>query len=173
MRTAIAVLSFAFLTLAPPLAFGQVKPEDTFASRFPSSIVANVRVDLTISDQTGTAPPETKSVSMIVANGSWGKMRASASAFQKGDANREVPVGLNVDARPFISRDGDVRLEMTLVYSPFAPSQAAPSPQMRPTELNHSATVVLHSGKPLTVTEAADPIADRKMVVTVVATILK
>jgi hypothetical protein len=172
MRTAITVLSLTILTLVPAVAFGQVKPEDPFATRYPSSIVANVRVDLTISDQTGTAPPETKTVSMIVANGAFGKMRASASAFQKGDANREVPVGLNVDARPFVSRDGDVRLEMTLVYSPFAPGQA-PAPQMRPTELNHSATVVLQSGKALTVTQAADPIADRKMIVTVTATILK
>jgi len=173
MRTAITVLSFTILTLAPSAAVAQAKPEDTFATRYPSSIVANVRVDLTISDQTGAAPPETKTVSMIVANMAWGKMRASASAFQKGDANREVPVGLNVDARPFISKDGEVRLELTLVYSPFAPGQASAPPQMRPTELNHSATVVLQSGKPLTITQAADPIADRKMIVTVVATILK
>ena len=173
MRTTITVLSLTFLMLAPSVAQGQAKPEDTFNMLFPSGVVANVRVDLTISDQTGTAPPETKTVSMVVANGSWGKMRASASAFQKGDANREVPVGLNVDARPFISKDGEVRLELTLVYSPFAPGQASAPPQMRPTELNHSATVVLQSGKPLTITQATDPIADRKMIVTVTATILK
>jgi hypothetical protein len=34
-------------------------------------------------------------------------------------------------------------------------------------------TVVLHSGKPLIVAQAADPITDRKMTVEVVATILK
>jgi hypothetical protein len=39
--------------------------------------------------------------------------------------------------------------------------------------MNQSLTVILQSGKPLIVSQAADPVSDRKVVVEVKATILK
>ena len=138
----------------------------------PSNMTTNIQVELTITDQTGSAPPEKKTVSMIVANAAWGKIRTSAEAYQKSTQSKIVPVGLNVDARPWI-QSGQIRLELTIVYSPMMLGSSADSAQTRPTELNQSLTVALQSGKPMVVSQAADPVSDRKIGVEVKATILK
>jgi hypothetical protein len=46
-------------------------------------------------------------------------------------------------------------------------------PRQRPSGVNQSQTVILQSGKPLIVSQAADPISDRKVVIEVKATVLK
>jgi hypothetical protein len=46
-------------------------------------------------------------------------------------------------------------------------------PAQRPSGINQSQTVILQSGKPLVVSQAADPISDRKVLVEVKATVLK
>ena len=129
----------------------------------------NVQVELTLTDQQGTQGPEKKTVSMIVASGSWGKVRSAGAVHPVGDA--PYGVELNVDARPFVSTEGQIRLEMTLVYSP-SPGDARDT-KSRPTGINQSLTVALQSGKPLAVSQAADPVSDRKVMVEVKATILK
>jgi hypothetical protein len=151
---------------AAPAQASQAKAE------LPSSLMTNVQVELTITDQTGTAAPDKKTVSMIVAHAAWGKIRTSAEAYQKSTQSKIVPVGLNVDARPFV-QSGQIRLELTIVYSPMMLGTSADSAQTRPTELNQSLTVALQSGKPMVVSQAADPVTDRKIGVEVKATILK
>lgn len=132
----------------------------------------NVRVDLTISDQRGDGPSEKKQVSMIVSETSWGKIRTHATTRPPSPtAGPNMDVALNVDARPFITTGGQIQLELVVNYNPLDETNNAGL--VRPTELNQSLTVVLQSGKPLVVAQAADPIADRKMIVEVVATILK
>lgn len=138
----------------------------------PAAMTTNVQVELTITDQTGSAPPDKKTVSMIVAHAAWGKIRTSAEAYQKSSASKIVPVGLNVDARPYIM-GGQIRLELTIVYSPMMLGTSTDTAQTRPTELNQSLTVALQSGKPMVVSQAADPVTDRKIGVEVKATILK
>lgn len=130
----------------------------------------NLKIDLTISDQRGNAPAERKQVSMIASDGTWGKIRSTATTRQP-DGGPAMPVTLNVDARPFMTMGGQIQLELTVAYNPLDESNKVGL--VRPTELNQSMTVVLQSGKSLVISQAADPIADRKMVVEVVATILK
>jgi hypothetical protein len=144
----------------------------------------NVQIELTISDQTGSGPVEKKTVSMIAASGTWGKIRAAGVA-RPNSATGNVPVGLNVDARPFVMGAGIVQVELTIGYNPLsAQTLEAYDPQksdrasytasqIRPTELNQSLTVVLQNGKPLIVSQAADPVSDRKIIVEVKASILK
>lgn len=143
----------------------------------------NVQIELTISDQTGSSPVEKKTVSLIAASGTWGKIRAAGVA-RPNSATGNVPVGLNVDARPFLV-GGLVHVELTIGYNPLSAQSieaydpqksdraAYTASQIRPTELNQSLTVVLQSGKPLIVSQAADPVSDRKIIVEVKATILK
>lgn len=135
---------------------------------------SNVRVELTITDQIGKAPSETKTVSMIAASGTWGKIRASGVA-RPNEKTGWVPVGLNVDARPFVFTDGLVQIELTIGYNPLGPQpeNAQNAPGMRPTELNQSMTVSLTDGKPMVLSQAADPVSDRKIIVEVKATVLK
>jgi hypothetical protein len=132
--------------------------------------LTNVQIELTLTDQAGKEAPEKKTVSMIVSSGSWGKIRSVGNVRPQNDA--PFVVDLNVDARPFVSVDGPIQLELTLVYSP--PGGADKDTlKPRPTGINQSLTVVLQSGKPLIISQAADPLSDRKVIVEVKATVLK
>ena len=131
--------------------------------------LTNVQVELTLTDQIGAQQPEKKTVSMIVSSGNWGKIRSAGSVLKPGDP--PYGVELNVDARPFVSLEGPISLEITLVYSPSAPD--GPDSIKSRTGINQSLTVVLQSGKPLVISQAADPVRDRKVVVEVKATVLK
>jgi hypothetical protein len=142
-------------------------------SAVPVPARTNVKVDLTISDQTGNGPVEKKQVTLIAAEASWGKIRTNA-ATKPADvtAGPFVPIRLNVDARPFLNASGAIQLELTIDYNPTAPIPREAT-QIRPTEINQSMTIVLQSGKPMVISQAADPVTDRKIIVEVMATILK
>lgn len=146
------------------------KIEDAQGPRFVQALT-NVQVELTLTDQLGSAPAEKKTVSMIVSSGSWGKVRSAGSVMQIGDA--PYTVDLNIDARPSVSVDGPIRLEIVMNYAPPKGAEDAREPKQRPTGINQSQTVILTSGKPLIISQAADPLSDRKVVVEVKATVLK
>ena len=103
-----------------------------------------------------------------VADGTFGRIRASADAQRTGVGM--VGTGLNVDARPTVLEGDRVLLELTVEYSPLREGSQV---TQRPTVLNESLTVILQSGKPMMVSQAADPVTDRKMSVEVRASILK
>jgi hypothetical protein len=147
------------------------KIEDAQVTRFVRALT-NVQIELTLTDQTGSAPAEKKSVSMIVSSGSWGKIR-SAGSVQSAIEGGVYVVDLNVDARPYVSVDGPIQLELTMNYAPPRGAENPREPKQRPTGINQSQTVVLTSGKPLIISQAADPLSDRKVVVEVKATVLK
>ena len=132
--------------------------------------LTNVQVELTLTDQLGPAAPEKKTVSMIVSSGNWGKIRSAGTVRPVGDA--PFGVELNVDARPFVSLEGQIQLEISLEYSPPT-ADSRETLKTRPTGMHQSLTVVLQSGKPLVISQAADPVSDRKVVVEVKATVLK
>jgi hypothetical protein len=143
---------------------------DPFA-RFVRTLT-NVQIELVLTDQMGTQPSEKKTVSMIASSGNWGKIRSAANVHPIGEPPYSVE--LNVDARPFVTTDGMVQLELTLVYAPVKGSgDPKEGPRQRPSGVNQSQTVILQSGKPLVVSQAADPVSDRKVVVEVKATVLK
>lgn len=133
--------------------------------------LTNVQVELTITDQSGTRAPEKKTVTMVVSSGSWGKIR-SAGGVRLEPGMAPVSVDLNVDARPFVSVDGPIQLELTLAYSPLG-GQGDDAARGKPPTVNQSLTVVLQNGKSLVISQAADPVGDRKIIVEARATILK
>jgi len=141
-------------------------PPQVLLPRAPRGQDVNVQIEITINDQTGTAAPEKKTVSLLVADRSMGRVRANAET-SKPSLGR-VGTNLNVDARPTLLDSGRILLELTLEYTPLRDSDV-----VRPTNLNESLTVILVNGKPLTISQAADPISDRRMTVEVKATILK
>lgn len=134
--------------------------------------LTNVQIEVTLTDQTGAAAPDKKIVSMIASSGNWGKIRSASHVMQIGDA--PYVVELNIDARPFVSVEGPIQLEMTLVYAPVkGAGDPKDGPRQRPSGVNQSQTVVLQSGKSLIVSQAADPLSNRKVTVEVKATVLK
>jgi len=140
-------------------------------SRFVDELT-NVQIELTLTDQLGSQPAEKKIVSMIASSGNWGKIRSSGQVFPAGEP--AYVVELNVDARPWVSKDGPIQLELTFNYAPLkSGGEQKEGNKQRPSGINQSQTVIMTSGKPLIVSQAADPISDRKVTVEVKATVLK
>jgi len=131
----------------------------------------NVRVELTITDQRGDQPAITKTVTMVAADRSYTRIRT------QGDVRTPTgfrPVILNVDARPTLYKSPNreaVRLELTIEYRPVAAE--AESEKSTTPNINESLAVVLEDGKPMLLSQSADPVTDRKVKVEAKATILR
>jgi hypothetical protein len=127
----------------------------------------NVRVEFTLNDQQTGAPTTSKTVILTTSNRQWGRIRSQITSRIYGGAP------LNVDARPTVTQDGRISLELTIEYSQGRNSEVeANSDKIVQVSINESLTALLENGKPLLVTQSADPISDRKVTVEVKATIL-
>jgi hypothetical protein len=142
------------------------------------TVTSNIKLDLTITD-TYTGTPVKKTVSMLILNGSNGMIRTSnrlATGFV---------VGLNVDAAALIHQGGLITVRVTFEYTPAqtgasagtdpkaAQAEQGLSTRPQPAELHESLSVILQDGKPLLVSQSADPTTDRKVTVELMATVLK
>ncbi len=125
----------------------------------------NIRVELTIRDQRGTAQPESKTVAIVTGDRTTGRVRTGGNVRTEKFGIQDVR--LNVDARPMILRDGQIRLFLTFEYRP-ADTEVSPS-----NNISEMLECVLTSGQSLGVTKSADPNSDRSVTVEVKATILK
>jgi hypothetical protein len=125
----------------------------------------NIRIELTIRDQRGTAQPDVKTVSLVTADRSPSRIRTGGNVRTEKFGVQEVR--LNVDARPTLIRDGRMRLFMTFEYRP-ADTEASPS-----NNISEMIECVLAPDQPLIVSKSADPNSDRSVTVEVKATILK
>jgi len=143
--------------VAPPVA------EDPMSHAGP-----NVRIELTLTDQRTGAPTTNKSVMVTTSNQSWGRLRSEVSSAVYGSAP------LNVDARPTVLSDGKISVQLTIEYSqgrmPDAEGNTEKIAQVR---ISESLTTLLDDGKPLVITQSAEPTSDRKVTVEVKATVMK
>jgi hypothetical protein len=135
----------------------------------------NVKVELTITEQGGGAPPVKKVVTAVIGDGFNGYVRANGlSNAAPNSFDRTVP--LNFDAYPVILASGKIRLTCTIQYlagSAAAASRDASSTQPWRTDIRENIVLILENGKPLMISQAADPISDRQVIVEVMATILR
>lgn len=186
MRRLILALTFIAATAAIPLmaqetpsakapAASQARggqagaPSAPAASRAPSlhipgvspvSSATNIKLDLALTDNY-TGAVVTKNVSLLMLQGNGGMIRTG-----NGFAN------LNVDAVAAAYQNGMVSVKLTFEYLAAQPKDGPLAGARVPT-LNESITIVLQDGKPLLVSQSADPTTDRKVTVEVTATILK
>lgn len=149
----------------------------------PEAALGNVRIELTITDQTGSAPAVKKTVIMTLANGSRGSIRTTADVSAMGGGWITVP--LNVDATPNILSDNRVFARLTLEYGlarepiPIPPAvERGKEPGegerlRRVSNVHESVSVTLTSGVPLVVAQSADPHSDRRVSLEVKATVLR
>ena len=149
--------------------------------------LANVKVEVTITDQLSSRPPVVKTLSVIVADMRQGMVRTDSEAprHASGEGATQV-VPLHVDARPTIEEGGKIRLGLALTYTllgkieldlsgltdsqKVAVSRQAP---LAPTNVRENLDLVLDNGKPMVVAQSADPLTDRKITVEVRATALR
>jgi hypothetical protein len=119
----------------------------------------NVQIELTITEHQGGAAGEKRVVSMIVADAAFGRIRSTASQDVK----------LNIDATPTMLDNDRIALELPIEYIPITPEGAA----RRPAGLLEMLTVILQNGKPLQISQAADPTIDRRITAEVRASVMK
>jgi hypothetical protein len=151
----------------------------------------NVKVDVTISDQAGTAVPVKKVVSMLVADGRSGGVRSAANVPVAGGGGHTLP--LNVDASVNVTPDQKVLLDLKFNYSSItfitplgAKDRPAPTneaeraverdantPRAVTVNVNEALTLLVTPGTPVVVARSADAAADRTVTVEVKAEILK
>ena len=130
-----------------------------------------VRIELTITDQVGTAAPVKKTMTMMAADGERASVRSMNRAMGQSGAQ------FNVDAKPMLTQD-KIRLELSISYdasetpTPDTPEKAEKAVSWS-TTLQESMGVILENGKPTVISQSADPRTDRKVSVEVRATILK
>jgi hypothetical protein len=148
----------------------QAAPAPTPEPR-PEPSLMNVRIDLTLTDQAGGRAPVKKMITLTLADGHRGSVRSRPQvAIAFGSGRNYQPVPLNVDAMPRLVGNR-VSLMLTLEYSSADP---APATEGAPrADVNFSGNVILDSGRPMVVAEAADPVSDRRVTVEVKATLLK
>ena len=165
------------------------KSQATTAKATEPALPVNIKIEMSITDQSGTNPPAKKTVSMIVGDRQRNSIRSSASVrvptTVMGPAKPGDPPGpmvsynyrnvtINVDAHPTIIQKEPNKLTLEFVIQ-YAPKSGGGQEDLEPgmASLNESMTVILESGKPMTVSQAADPTSDRKITVEVTASILK
>jgi hypothetical protein len=144
----------------------EVQPEPR-APALPG-IPANIRLDITVTD-TYSGTPTKKTVTMMVMNGSSNMIRTSNTLrFANGDGYN---VSLNVDAIAAIYAQGLITLRLTFQYTPAQTAEATRS--TRPADLNESLSVILQDGKPLMLSQSADPASERKVTLEATATVIR
>jgi len=121
----------------------------------PEALVT-VRFEIRIREE-GGPQPITKTVSMT----------GTLYEMSLVRANQGQPNPLNVDASPRNIRDGRVLTKLGIEYSPQTP------PRMSKLTVRQNISVWLESGKPMVISQSADPLSDRRLTVEVTATILK
>jgi hypothetical protein len=134
----------------------------------------NVKVELNISEEGGGNPPVRKTISAVVGDSFSGYVRENAftTTPSAGAFNRVVP--LNLDAYPVILANGKIRLTCTIQYNAGGASATSSATDPRSgTDIKQNLVLILDSGKSLVVSQATDPVSDRRVTVEVTATILR
>jgi hypothetical protein len=152
-----------------PMTTGMLEPPQVRRQKSP---LVNVRLEFTITDQTGTKPPVRKTVMMLVADGESGRIRTNneISIPLRPSFNR-VSLPLSIDASPEVEGN-KIRLRVSLDLQ----SQDDPTmPDLPPgsAKLQQSVSAIVSDGVVTILSQSAEPVTDRKVTLEVKATILK
>ena len=148
----------------------------------------NVRLEVTITDQTGTAAPTKKVVAIVMADGRASAVRSTTGVPIVTTSDTQNLV-LNVDANATVTTDKKVLVDLRFNYSSMA-FVAPIGVKERPTPMNEverqlssprsslsviteNITVLLPDGTPTIVARSNDAATDRTVTVEVKAEILK
>ena len=143
----------------------------------PAPLPLNIKIEVSITDQTGTGSPAKKVVTMIAGDRQPTNVRSVASVPVKGPSNMTQfmrDVTINVDARPTIMQKEPNKISLNLGLEYFPKAQGAQEVmEAGMASFSERLALFLESGKPMMISQAADPTSDRKISVEVTATILK
>jgi hypothetical protein len=131
------------------------------------AIPANIRLDLAITDTYGGSPLK-KTVTMLIRSGQNSRIRTSNNL-----AGWEVKLNVDATVRSHrVTPNGPsfIEAQVTFEYTP-AQQPAFEGARTPPAQLHESIDVVLLDGKPLVVSQSADPATDRRVTVELTATL--
>lgn len=150
----------------------ETKPEPAAAKAAPEPAAQpfNIKIEVLITDQVGPGEAAKKTVSMLVGDRQNNSIRTTAQIRNPAGGSRSV--GINVDARPVISVKEPNKLQLSFGLE-YSPKTGGESSEPNSSSLTQRLSLNLESGKPVVVSQAADPTSDRKITVEVTATILK
>lgn len=123
----------------------------------------NIQLELTITD-TLNGTPTTKTVSMVILNGSSGMIRTA------GATNDHF---LNVDAVATAYQSGLIGVRLSFEFTPPPSANAEGRRTVQAPRLNESLTVMVTDGKPLVISQSADAASDRTVTASITARVLK
>ena len=145
----------------------------------PPGLPFNVRIEVSITDQSGSGNAARKVVTMIAADRQNTNIRSSASVPVRRSSDSPTTfmrdVTINVDARPAINQKDPSKISLNLGLEYFPKMQTGSDVAMEAGMASFSERMglILESGKPMMISQAADPTSERKITVEVTATILK
>jgi hypothetical protein len=142
-----------------------------------------VKIEVTITDQSGSNAPVTKTLTIIATDRANSSLRSKVrvpvalqlpGGSEKGPTVRYDPVELplNIDVLPTVLENGRVRMWIVLNYQ-TATASAGEGKPIAHSEVTVTTTSILESGKPTTISQSADAASDRKVSVELKATILR
>ncbi len=163
-KTKLTLIAVTTLVLAAAMSAQQAAPQKPAApdqsqnqplARTPAQL-ANIRIEITITDQQTDVQTSPKTVTLLVEDRHSGRIRTGRNAL-----------ALNVDASAEIVRDNRIRVLLSLEYTPQDTGKGAPM------AISETVATLLEDGKPLVVSQSADPASDRKVRVELKATIVR
>ena len=135
--------------------------------------VPNLRFDVAIADDGGGAPPTRKNVSVIVrANNqiaavrSIGQLNASHPLSVAAKV-AGISIGLSVDVRGTYE-NGKIPSRVTVDYQPYWPEAKS-----LPSSVRAAVDLIFDEGRRMLISQAADPLSDRRTTIEVTVTVLK
>jgi hypothetical protein len=159
MLNTFAMILFSVAAMAPAAVAqeGQAPPGVPPQASRAGAQVANIRIELTIVDQRSDAQSAPRTVTLLIEDRQSGRIRTGRNNAM-----------LNIDARPEMLREGRIRVMVSLEYTPQdGPDRATQPP------IQESLTALLEDGKPLVISQSADPTSDRKVRLEVKATVVR
>jgi hypothetical protein len=146
------------------------------------AVPQDVKLEITITDQSGAAKPVAKTVSLVVADREGGSVQSETRlAFPQRPVKpapavtgwdwQDLP--LNVNVWPTIMADGHVRVKLMLNYRTAGIAPTSPDGPMATAMVKKDVTAVLSDGKPMVISTSADAATDRKVTVELKASIQK
>jgi hypothetical protein len=148
------------IAVSPLQRQGSSKPEgaQTAAPARTAAQLANLKLDVTITDEREGVSLPPKTVTIVTADRHWGRSRSSGPHAV-----------LNVDAQPEILADGRIRVQLTVEYQPRV--QAGEKGPL--SSMTRTITAIVDEGTRLNVSQSADPASNRTVRVDLLAARLK
>lgn len=143
-----------------------------------AGIWQNIKLDLVLTDNY-TGSPVKKTVTMIMSSGRSGQIRTTN---QVGGFDVELNVDAQVSTRnpgpgyvgvPGSTGPIQIYTSITVQYMPAPTPDTSNRGPSKPSGLHQSISFALVDGKPMLISQSADPVTDRKVTLEVTATVLK